>query len=134
MTIEERFLAKVARVAGCWNWTACLNNRGYGVFGVSDGEVINAHRWSYQNWIGPIPEGLEIDHLCRNKQCVNPAHLEAVTHLENMRRSPIAVQTHCKRGHSLDDAYPSKRSDGSFSRRCRQCHKALLKRKRNANH
>jgi hypothetical protein len=67
----------------CWEWDRFRVARGYGRFG---GAVV-AHRWVYERFIGKVPDGLELDHLCRNTSCVNPAHLEPVTHAENMRRS-----------------------------------------------
>lgn len=63
-------------------------------------EEVGAHRWAYEHWVGPIPEGLEIDHLCRVKLCVNPAHLEPVTRAENMRRARKPL---CPRGHDKTD-------------------------------
>jgi hypothetical protein len=76
---------------GCWLWTGQANKGGYGAFSVGsryDGNRrgVRAHRWAYEALVGPIPEGLQLDHLCRNPPCVNPAHLEPVTHAENMRR------------------------------------------------
>lgn len=90
MTREERFWAKVDRSGDCWRWTGALARGGYGfaVVGSRDDpqRYRNAHRFAYELSVGPIPEGLELDHLCRNRRCVNPAHLEPVTHSENMRR------------------------------------------------
>jgi len=72
---------------GCWNWQRGLSDRGYGNVNLSSPKRrMGAHRWAYLCWVGPIPEGLELDHLCRNRRCINPEHLEAVTHLENIRR------------------------------------------------
>lgn len=84
---------------GCWLWMrgAC---RGYGVL-KSNGVNRGAHSVSYEMLRGPIPDGLELDHLCRQPLCVNPDHLEPVTHAVNMSRGAIANKTHCKRGHPL---------------------------------
>ena len=98
-TTDERFDAKWVPepMSGCFLWLAYLNPAGYGKFKGAGREQV-AHRFAYIRAKGPIPAGLEIDHLCNNRGCVNSDHLEAVTHTENMRRSG-ARQTHCKRGH-----------------------------------
>lgn len=86
--VEERFWPKVDRRGPdeCWPWLATLDRYGYGTF--HDGRrLTGAHRMAYELLRGPIPDGLELDHLCRTRGCVNPAHLEAVTHRENMGRS-----------------------------------------------
>jgi len=103
--VEERFWEKVDRSGDCWLWTAYVGARGYAYI-VTGGRVAPAHRLAYEWLVGPIPEGLEIDHLCRVRHCVNPAHLEPVTHRENdLRGVGIAAQnarkTHCERGHPL---------------------------------
>lgn len=82
---ERRFWAKVDKSGGCWVWTGACNSDGYGNF-LFEGANWRAHRWSYERLVGPIPDGLVIDHLCCVTRCVNPAHLEPVTHLENVRR------------------------------------------------
>jgi len=90
---------------GCWVWHGDTGTRGYGIFH-SEKKDWRAHRWAYERHIGQIPEGLVIDHLCRNTRCVNPEHLEAVTQRENILRgtAPAAIharQTSCKNGHDL---------------------------------
>ena len=119
-----RFMAKVRVNAetGCWEWTASRRST-YGAF--LCGYNGYSHRFSYMHFVGPIPFGLQLDHLCRNHICCNPAHLEAVTHRENLRRgNGISAQclrkTHCDYGHSLDDAYICKTKYGT-QRKCRLC-------------
>lgn len=87
-------------VAGCWLWTAAKNNGGYGMFTFTTGWRRSAHRVSYETFVGPIPDGLQLDHLCRVRHCVNPDHLEPVTAAENTRRSPIHVSK-TRRRHAL---------------------------------
>jgi len=81
-TVDERFEEKVERipVAGCWIWTGALNNKGYGNFCGG-----YAHRWSYQRFVGEIPDGLNVLHRCDTPSCVNPAHLRLGSQLDNMR-------------------------------------------------
>ena len=130
-TNERRFWAKVAKTDSCWIWIAALDKKGYGMF--SKGGRLGmmfAHRFSYELHKGAIPEGTEIDHLCRNPRCVNPDHLEAVSHQENLRRgkgSEVIKQkfmrrTHCKRGHELTSRNTRIVSEAGYLRRkCRKC-------------
>jgi len=83
---ELRFWSKVRKTDDCWEWTGYRQSGGYGRLYLQGGVAL-AHRFSYGLLVGEIPQGLEIDHLCRNTSCVNPDHLEAVTHQENMMRS-----------------------------------------------
>jgi hypothetical protein len=99
-------------VGDCWIWTG-RTHKGYARAG--DGQ---ASRWMYQRMVGPIPEGLELDHLCETPLCVNPEHLEPVTRLENMRRR-YANYTHCKHGHEFTPANTYIRPSGH--RDCRAC-------------
>lgn len=135
---EARFWSKVeVDESGCWRWTGARAH-GYGRFwagrrsaaGHPSAEM--AHRFAYELLVGQIPDGLEIDHLCRNRACVNPAHLEPVTRLINQRRgnAPMQAQrkqTHCKRGHAFDD-------ENTYiwrgMRRCRRCQAADARRYR----
>lgn len=104
LTIEEAFWSKVKTGDGCWEWTGnrTKNHKGEYVYGILCFVGIHwlAHRLSYVIHVGPIPEGTEIDHVCRNVLCVNPSHLEAVTHTTNMRRGSLATAQFCKRGHA----------------------------------
>lgn len=114
---SERFWSKVRKSDGCWEWTAGRFEDGYGQFWL-DGRPRKAHRVSFEMAGGVIPDGLEIDHLCRNRPCVNPDHLEPVTHQENMIRRAASI-THCPRGHeyTTTSAYVSPRG----TRNCREC-------------
>ncbi len=89
LTPEERFWSKVEKTGltedACWIYTGALV-RGYGVFSVSNRNV-SAHRWAYTHCIGPIPEGMTLDHLCYTRNCVRPSHLEPVSNSENVKRS-----------------------------------------------
>lgn len=135
--LEQRFWAKVDRrnPDECWEWTGAKNLGGYGSIhvGPRGSARLAAHRLAYELLIGPIPDGLCLDHLCRNRACVNPAHLEPVTNRENILRGTGATarharQTHCKRGHPFDEAntaweHPSVRAQPR--RACRICRRAI---------
>lgn len=116
---DPRFWGRfIETPAGCWEWQGASNQYGYGRFG--RGYV---HREAYERAVGPIPDGLDIDHLCRNRGCGNPGHLEPVTHFENCRRGSQAQQTHCVNGHEFagDNLLIRFRRTGAPYRQCRQC-------------
>lgn len=129
--IQERIRSNVlVTEAGCWEWQGKVRNGGYGAIEIRAGigratrKLRAAHRVSYEAFVAPIPDGLQIDHLCRNRRCVNPAHLEPVTAQENTLRgtSPAAenaAKTTCHRGHELAGDNLRVCADGT--RRCRTC-------------
>lgn len=120
--VEKRFWSKVEKGQGCWNWKDYKNYGGYGRFWIKY-KTFQAHRVSYEMVIGSIPVGLQIDHLCRNRMCVNPSHLEPVTQKENLRRgiNHHRIKTHCIRGHEFTYENIYKRKDGGRS--CKLCTK-----------
>lgn len=122
MPLKERLLQKaVIQDSGCWVWRGQTNRDGYGMMNY-DGKNRSVHRLSYSAFRGQPPVGLELDHLCRNRACINPEHLELVTHQENSRRGLLKKDT-CVRGHPL--AYPNlyarKMKNGRVSTSCKAC-------------
>lgn len=131
LTVEQRFWEKISPEpnSGCWLWTGASRFDGYGHFEVN-GKATAAHRWSYERYVAPIPDGLVIDHKCRVPCCVNPEHLRAVTEHFNIvmvgtsRSASNARKTHCIRGHELSGAnvrWGTYRA--TKHRRCRACEK-----------
>lgn len=116
-----RFLGKIKKLpSGCWIWQSSCNSQGYGTFWYR-GKSVLAHRFAYAVIVSEIPPGLELDHLCRTPKCVNPAHLEPVTHRENVKRWSKTI-VNCPAGHPYtpDNTYIFPR--GRRGKRCRQCH------------
>lgn len=117
-----RFMALVDKSDACWMWLGATQAGGYGRFMDADGKPVLAHRWSYEHHVGPIPDGLTIDHLCRNTSCVRPDHLEPVTRsLNSWRASTNKDKTHCKRGHELTPANVYSPPSRPQVRDCRTC-------------
>ena len=126
-TEKERnvsFLNKISFSDNCWLWNGFIHPKGYGRFRFNDKKMGQAHRFSYELFIGKIDPELEIDHLCRNRICVNPGHLEQVSHKENVLRGEgLAAKNHkkiyCYNGHMYDQVNTHFTKDGK--RRCRKC-------------
>lgn len=138
----DNFLAKIkVNDSGCWEWLGYISQKGYGQLSCNC-RGIAAHTFSYELFIGPVPMGLELDHLCNVKHCVNPVHLEPVTQAENMRRAggyallaqkggrargvQLKAKTHCPQGHPYDavNTYINK-----GARNCRICPQLARKKK-----
>lgn len=126
-SLEERLRSRyqVDDVTSCWNWTGAISAGKYGSL-YSNGRMQKAHRLSYELSCGSIPDGLDLDHLCRNTRCINPAHLEPVTRSENLRRSPImdrhSHKTRCPNGHPYEGENLHVRTNGH--RVCVTCRRA----------
>lgn len=133
-TPDDRRYDKPHGESGCWIWNGRVNDKGYAALRVA-GKFWAAHRWYYTQAKGPIPEGLEIDHLCRNPSCVNPEHLEPVTQLENLARSrnPASIALRfdtCIHGHPLTEDNVYRQPKWPNKRRCRTCIRAARSRAR----
>lgn len=129
MSVKSRLLARVNKTNnGCWIWCGCLSKDGYGSISVNCKPKL-VHRVAYELWREPIPPGLQIDHLCRIRSCVNPKHLEVVTQQENFKRGNKGsaygriqkLKTHCPRGHPYNNFNTYKYKNQRF---CIECHNA----------
>lgn len=136
--LPKRFRDKVSIMQnGCWEWTAA-KSKGHGRFWDSQaGRIVQAHRFSYETLIGPIPQRKDLDHLCRNKPCVNPLHLEPVTRRVNCQRGDSGVptgvlqraKTHCPKGHPYNEENTYIRPKDPYKRRCcRACNREAVRR------
>jgi hypothetical protein len=134
--VMERIMRMVVKSeAGCWEYAAhSRKGNSYRQVNVYvDGKQVlrYAHRVAYEHFVGEIPDGLQLDHVCRNRVCVNPAHLEPVTASENRRRA-TALITHCPQGHPYDETNMRVQPDGR--RYCRECKRARHRRASNGHH
>lgn len=123
-TLQKSFLQRLYEKIkedenGCWVWQGAKIGQ-YGTTSLRKKKIL-AHRAMYSLLVGPIPEGLDLDHLCRNRSCINPVHLEPVTRSINLRRGIEA--TGCKNGHSIENFSVLNRKNGKFERRCIICHR-----------
>jgi hypothetical protein len=121
--IADRFWAKVKKGPSCWEWMAGKTSEGYGAFAVTPRTQVKAHRFAYEQIIGPIPDGLHLDHLCRNRGCVNPSHVEPVTPGENVLRGVSipalnARRTACALGHQFSVVMRGKRAGKRYCVEC----------------
>jgi hypothetical protein len=140
----RRFMSKISPepMSGCWLWEAGLNKDGYGVFGLGGraGRMYLAHRVAYMHFIGEIPDGLVLDHTCRNPCCCSPWHSEPVTQLVNVLRGNAGqrelARTHCPKGHEYtpeNTMLTTSAANGKKRRECKTCAAARLKAWRDAN-
>ena len=139
-SLPDRVAEKIRLTNTCWIWTAGLHFRGYGEVwdeSLRDGKL--AHRYVYERLVGPVPDGLVLDHLCRNRRCVNPEHLEPVTHRENILRGTgqsarNAAKTECVHGHPLSGAnlYVMPSTGHRYCRVCRNAKKRAQRARRRA--
>lgn len=127
----QRFLDKIEYAEhsddDCWYWSSAVNKFGYGAFWL-DGKTVRAHRYSYEMIKGKIPDGLQLDHLCRNRLCVNPEHLEVVSLTENIKRGLTgkinhhsSKKTHCPKGHEYTEDNIKRIKNNN--RNCLTCHR-----------
>ena len=126
--LPERLWPRVEKtLGGCWLWTGHVNRKGYGMIADADGRYREVHRVVYEIEVGPVPAGLELDHLCRNPRCVNPAHLDPVTHRENVLRgagwgAANAAKERCSYGHPFTPENTRLYTHRGQTRRvCRPC-------------
>ena len=132
MKLLQRFFNKIETADHnddeCWYWMSSINKKGYGNFWINGTSKI-AHRISYELFRGKIPQNLQVDHLCRNRRCVNPQHLELVTLQENVKRGNSGInmssRTHCPKGHEYNKENTFTNLNGS--RVCKTCYRKPMK-------
>jgi hypothetical protein len=126
--LPPRFWSHIVEASnGCWEWTAGRFRNGYAHSSLKGAPSDLAHRVTYVTLVASVPEKLCLDHLCRNRICVNPAHLEVVSPKENIRRAPHFHPAHCKHGHEYTPNNTwthARKGDGRIIRMCRICNAA----------
>jgi hypothetical protein len=129
-SLEERILLYTDRTGDCWVWTGCTDWGGYGHIQLEK-RTQRVHRVAYEVWVGPIPEGMTVDHLCFNTSCIRPSHLRLLTRSENSRNQRSAFKTHCVNGHEYTDENTliEVKQHGLSQRRCRTCRVAQEQRR-----
>ncbi len=131
LTSEDRFWMKVNKQGPlfdgtpCYLWTGVTDKYGYGFRRIAKRKTVKVHRWAYETFVAPIPEGLTIDHLCRVRNCVNTAHLEPVTLLENIERgathrNPNRIHNQCIAGHFMDEENTYRNGKRRFCKECQR--------------
>jgi hypothetical protein len=126
-SLEDRLWSKVEVTGFCWLWTGGIGPKGYGHFSPTPQEKVRAHRYVYEFLIGTIPDGSQLDHLCRIKRCVNPDHLEPVTGKVNVSRIPRVTYRLCPQGHGEINEGNSYLEKGRM--RCKECNNIRNKRR-----
>lgn len=132
--VMERFWSKVDKSGDCWLWTGCTQPPGYGRFRIEP-RTVYAHRFAYEELVGPIPDGLVLDHLCRTPACVNPEHLEPVpqrVNIERGARNGMQGRTHCVNGHEFSGHNLIATSKGRVCRACKNERGRAYKQRRRA--
>lgn len=128
-TVEEKLKLNHVIEGECWRWTGAHMRKGYGQLWAA-GKTMSVHRLAYELWVGPLSPDLDIDHLCCVRDCINPAHLDAVTHRTNLQRRGER-RTHCPQGHALvPENIKWTKSRGNRARTCRRCFNDKRRRRR----
>ncbi len=132
---DARFWRQVNVSGSCWIWTGIIDHKGYGQFAANHKKHLAAHRWAYEALVGPIKEGLVVDHLCRNRACCNPDHMELVTTKENVLRGEGITAQNARRvacccGHEYSVCHRKNGRSYRFCKRCKNEHQREKRREK----